>query len=67
MLRDVSGLGDVKLSFAPELKDELLRSSDRRAFSRKCFDMVIYSKLKILLSGKVLHFSFKIKDDSFVV
>jgi hypothetical protein len=29
--------------------------------------MVIYSKLKILLSGKVLHFSFKIKDDSFVV
>jgi len=32
-----------------------------------CFDMVIYSKLKILLSGKVLHFSFKIKDDSFVV
>jgi hypothetical protein len=35
MLGDVSGLGDVKLSFAPVLKDdELLRSSDRRAFSR---------------------------------
>ena len=35
MLGDVSGLGDLKLSFAPVLKDdELPRSSDRRAFSR---------------------------------
>ena len=32
-----------------------------------CFDMMIDSKLKILLSGKLLHFIFKIKNDGFVV
>jgi hypothetical protein len=32
-----------------------------------CFDMMIDPKLKILLSGKLLHFIFKIENDGFVV
>ena len=31
------------------------------------FNVVIYSELEVLLSGKVLHFGFKVKDDGFVV
>jgi hypothetical protein len=50
MLGDVSGLGDVELSFAPVLKDdELLRISDRRAFSRNSLNCIQHT-LQLLRS-----------------
>jgi len=61
MLGDVSGLGDVKLSFAPVLKDdELLRSSDRRAFSRNSLHCIQHTFQMLSQSHENIELTYEI-------